>query len=59
MPTNKLTDEHDELMKGYLVNGLKAGAVAGVGATAAVFALQRYSTIFYPFCTCAQAFTFI
>lgn len=58
MPTNKLTDEHDELMRGYLVNGLKAGAVAGVGATAAVYGLQRYS-IFYSYSTYLQAYIFV
>lgn len=47
----KLNDDHDEVMKSYLVNGIKAGAVAGVGATAAVFGLQRYSTyLLYTLC---------
>ena len=37
--------DHDEQMKGYLIYGAKAGLLAGVGATAALFAVQRYSTL--------------
>lgn len=38
---------HEEQMKGYLMYGAKAGLLAGVGATAALFTVQRYST--FPF----------
>jgi len=37
--------DHDEQMRGYLVYGAKAGALAGVAATTALFALQSRSSI--------------
>lgn len=37
--------DHDEQMRGYLIYGAKAGAIAGAGATALTLYLQRYSII--------------
>lgn len=40
---NIITRDPDEQMKGYLIYGAKAGAVAGAATAAVVLGAQRYS----------------